>query len=339
MIVFDGIVFSLQRHGGVSSYFRALAARVLEQRSDAQLWAYASGERLPEGPQVLRQSSRLLERYRDPAHVPNDAILHSSYYRVSPDARANVVTVYDFMYERFADSLRRFIHVRQKLAAMKRADAIICISEAARSDLREFYPRIPESKLHVVPLAAGPQFSPIAGSDYDSASPYALFIGKRAGYKNFTSAVRGVAAVPGMKLVCVGGGDLNGGESSLIASALPGRFEFVGHVDDAELNRLYNGAHALVYASRFEGFGLPILEAMAAGCPVITTRAPAMVEVAANAACLLDHPDPDNITSALQQLFDERERAAAVARGYERAAAFSWDATVSKTLAVYSTLG
>jgi mannosyltransferase len=338
MIVLDGIVFSLQRHGGVSSYFHAVATGVLEQRDDAQLWAYEGAARVPDGSRVFRPAPRLLERYRDPAHVPSDAILHSSYYRTSRDARANVVTVYDFMYERFADPLRRFVHVRQKLAAMQRADAIICISEATKSDLGEFYPRIPESKIHVVPLAASPEFSRVAGARSDDDAPYVLFVGKRSGYKNFTAAVRGVAAIPHMKLVCVGGGDLNGGESSLIASALPDRFEHPDHVDNDQLNTLYNNAFALLYASRFEGFGLPILEAMAAGCPVITTRAAGMVEVAADAALLLDRPDPESITAAIQELFDREKRAALIAHGLARAAQFSWDATAAKTLAVYSTL-
>jgi mannosyltransferase len=343
-VVLDGIIFSLQRRGGVSTYFRELGSRVMNQRNEAELWVYADGA--PAGPRVVSKRPRVFERFRAPA-VPAGSILHSSYYRTSGSAQANVVTVYDFIYEhlahaslgreRFTHPAGHFIHTWQKGRAIQRADAVICISEATRRDLLEFHPRTQESKVHVVHLAAGGGFRPLPPAAA-AVDPYVLFVGSRKSNKNFSSVAKGVGAARSTRLTCVGGGDFDAGELALLSRELPGRFAHAGYVDAERLNELYNGAVALVYPSSFEGFGIPILEAMAAGCPVITTRGGAMQETAGDAAVLIDAPDPDVIAHAIDQLREADARQSLVSRGLKRAAEFSWDTTAAKTLAIYSSL-
>lgn len=342
MIVLDGIVLTIRKHGGIPTYFRELIARIPAARSDTEVWLYGSEDETEPGmaSHVRQQKKRFLERYRSPIRPPDGAIFHSSYYRVSPSRNAiNVVTVYDFMYERFAPRLARLAHSTQKRRAMEKADALISISESTRNDLLQFYPHISASKVHVVPLAAGSDFFPLDPEVTDAdGRPYALFVGARGGYKNFAAAAHGVAAVKGMHLLCVGGGAFTQEESALLSRLLAGRYKQSGYVDGPELNRLYNSAHCLVYPSLYEGFGIPILEAMAAGCPVITTRRSSMAEIAMANAVLVEYPSPEAITAGMLLLQDPSVRASYSELGKKNAQRFSWAKTVLQTLQVYSLL-
>jgi mannosyltransferase len=341
MIVLDAIVLAINRYGGIPNYFRELIARVPAARSDTQVWLYEDDHGVPGTPlHVKRQKRRFLERYRSPHGLPAGAIFHSSYYRVpATNNTISIVTVYDFIYERFAPRLARMAHSIQKRHAMERADALISISESTKSDLLEFYPHIPASKVHVVPLAAGSDFFPLDRKPGESANqPYALFVGARGGYKNFAAAAQAVAAVKGMHLLSVGGGVFTRDESALLARILSGRHRHSGYVNGTDLNRLYNEAHCLVYPSLYEGFGIPILEAMAAGCPVITTRRSSMAEIAMESAVLLDDPHPEAIAEAIRLLFDPSTRERYSELGKQNARRFSWDKTILQTLQVYSLL-
>ena len=108
---------------------------------------------------------------------------------------------------------------------------------------------------------------------------------------------------------------------------------WLGEVSDAELARLYRGALCVAYPSLYEGFGIPVLEAMACGAPVVTTRGTAMEEVADGAAVLVDARDPAEIAAGIERAANERDRL--VARGLERASAFRWDAVAAATVDVY----
>jgi mannosyltransferase len=342
MIVLDAIVLAIRKHGGIATYFRELIARVPAARSDTEIWMYGSDDLSDTrtASHVRQQERRFLERYRSPVRTPDGAIFHSSYYRVSPSRNAiNVVTVYDFIYERFAPRLARLAHSVQKRRALEKADAIISISESTKDDLLRFYPHISASKVHVVHLAAGADFFPLEPVPAGSATPpYVLFVGARGGYKNFAAAARAVAAVKGMKLLCVGGGPFTEEESSLLAGILSGLYEQSGYVSGPALNRLYNQAHCLVYPSLYEGFGIPILEAMAAGCPVIATRRSSMAEIAMENALMLDDPTPEAIAEAILALRDASTRVRYSNLGQANARRFSWATTVEQTLRIYSLL-
>ncbi|MES2003051.1 MAG: glycosyltransferase family 1 protein [Bacteroidota bacterium] len=247
--------------------------------------------------------------------------------------------MYDFTYEKYGKFPHKWIHGLQKKHAIKKADAIICISESTKMDLLYYFPEIPEERLFVTHLAASDcffSFGTQSSSRFDE--PYVLFVGARGGYKNFKSVVYALSAVPSVKLLFVGGGPITTEEGDLLNKLLSNRFQHMGSISSEQLNKLYNDALCLIYPSQYEGFGIPILEAMAADCPVIAANCSSIPEVANNCAVLLDTPDPEAIANAVKTMMDKDVNDRYVALGRENAKGFTWDKTVEKTIEIYSSL-
>lgn len=344
MITFDGVVFSLKnRFGGVAVYFRELIRhaagdgqplRVLVH--DAQLTAEGFG---CSPAQLEMRQPRLLERYRSVGGVA-PGIFHSSYYRTTAQRGVrNVITVYDFTYEKFARGLPALVHTRQKMAAILRADAVTCISENTRRDLFELLPQCPRDKVFVTHLAAGDSFHPLDSPKVAvTERPFVLFVSGRTTYKNFAAAVGAVALRPELALVCVGGGPFSAEERVLLEKTLPGRHFHSGSIDAAGLNALYNAAICLVYPSRYEGFGIPPLEAMKAGCPFVALRTSSLPEVAGPAGILLEASDARAIALAIDECNNPGRRSELRQAGFEQAGKFSWRKTYDETVAIYDRL-
>ena len=335
MIVYDGIVFNIQRTGGISIMFAELINRLpagsyeLVGFRDAPPPALTDAAWQPRAP-------RFLERYRRAAMGRSGDVFHSTYYRLPAARGPRVVTsVYDFNYERFATLPDRLVHSAQKRAAIAGADRAICISKNTQDDLLEFFGADLHRKSVVVPLAASDAFHRLSN---ETLRPQVLFVGKRNATKNFAPVVDALAALPDLSLVCVGGGEFTSAERARLERTLPGRYHHTGHLDDAALNREYNRSLCLAYPSLAEGFGIPILEAMKAGCPVVAVRAASIPEVAGDAGILLQRGDADELRAAISSLLVAEARDAQVRRGLERSRAFSWDETCRRVRAVYEEL-
>lgn len=342
MILFDGIIFSLQSHGGISTYFAEILKRSASIKHEQQLLLYQHNElsaKIDFTGKIKKVTPRILERYRDIPINNNFCLAHSSYYRLLRGPKAlNIVTVHDFTYEYYRTGWAKAVHSWQKMRAIRRADAIICISDSTYKDLLYFCPNVDTSKVCVIPQAASETYRPIEGISSPAEKPYALFIGARKGYKNFIAAVNAVKQIPNLWLFIVGGGALQPDEKLLLDQSLPGRYKTLGTLGDEQLNMHYNRAHALLYPSSYEGFGIPVIEAMRAGCPVIAVRESSIPEVAGNAACLLESPDPELIASELLALFETDKRQTMRARGFVQAELFSWEKTFLQTVKVYEQL-
>lgn len=163
-----------------------------------------------------------------------------------------------------------------------------------------------------------------------------VFVGARSGYKNFRLAVESVAAVPNLRLQIVGGGKLSEDEITHLDGHLPNRYQWFGRLSDEELNQTYNQAYALLYPSSYEGFGIPVIEAMRAGCPVIAVNVSSIPEVAGDAAILVDKATVAAFSEALIKLPAMRKQL--IHAGFVQAAKFSWDRCSEETLAVYNEL-
>jgi mannosyltransferase len=335
MITFDGVIFSLQRTGGISVLFKEIIRRLptdsyrLVGFRDTPIGELGHSNYEP-------REARPLERYRRADFGENSSVFHSTYYRL-PTARGPkvVTTVYDFVYERFASWPSRFVHSWQKRRAIAGADRIICISESTRRDLLELMGHTYEDRTVVIPLAAAEVFRPLTGVE---RRPQALFVGTRVAYKNFDAVVKAVSMLPDVSLMIVGGGPLTKREHELLTRYLEGRFHAAGYLSDSELNDEYNRSLCLVYPSRYEGFGIPILEAMRAGCPVIAFNGSSIPEVAGTAALMLERGDADEIRAGLARLMGNEFRRDMITRGIARGAGFSWNATYANTMAVYDEL-
>jgi glycosyltransferase involved in cell wall biosynthesis len=237
-----------------------------------------------------------------------------------------VLTVQDLSFERegaLMGARDRLVFRRVVPRSVRRAARVLAISERTKRDLVELY-GVPEEKVVVTPLGVDPAFFP----GDTRRGTYLLFVGAIQERKDPLAAVAAASAV-GLPLVAVGPEkDARLAEELRLAGA-----DVRGYVPKAELAQLYRGAAALVLPSRYEGFGLPVVEAMASGTPVVATPDEALREVAGDAAVFAE---PRALADAVRAALEDRERL--VAAGLERARRFSWDETARRTLAVYREL-
>ena len=225
-------------------------------------------------------------------------------------------------------------HARMAQRRMARvADRVLCNSQDTANDVERLF-GVPAERLRVTPLGVDPAFfEPVSGSA-PIAEPYVLFIGSEQPRKNLERLEQAVALLRarGYPHVLVTAGADSWGRVSLGDSFV----RKLGKVSDAELVRLYAGAACLAIPSLHEGFGLPALEAMAAGTPVVASNTSALPEVTGGAAILVDPLDPHDIADGLEMAITERD--AWIQRGRRRAAEFTWVRTAALTMDAYREL-
>lgn len=285
------------------------------------------------------------------------AVFHATNFIAPPPGKARVVaTIHDLTPMRFPHWHTPYQRLVAKYLpkSVERSDLLIADSRSTADDLIS-YLQVPASKIRVVPLAAAAHFyePPSAEAllavrgNYGLTGSYFLFVGTLEPRKNLGTLLLAYQKLPAEvqklhPLVLVGSRGWEDERLLTTIDALP-NVKWLGRVPDAELPALMAGALAFVYPSYFEGFGLPVLEAMAAGCPVVTSNVSSLPEVTgtgAEAAALLVHPDDvAGLTAAMHHLAsDEDLRADLKSRGLARARLFSWEQAAEQTLAVYREL-
>jgi glycosyltransferase involved in cell wall biosynthesis len=325
VILFDADVLGRRRTGD-ETYVRELLRALPEAAPDLRIAALTRDAALvPEGvePVVLEARSqelrmavrvpRVLSRLRPGlAHF-----VHSLPLRCPVPA---VLTVQDLSWERdpsvfgWWDLATFKVFVRR---SVKRARHVFAISERTKRDLVELY-GTPQDKVTVTPLAPDPDFRP--AGEHDS---FLLFVSAIEPRKQPLDAIDAANAV-GRELIVVGPPK----DAELAAELTRRGADVRGYVPKDELVRLYQSAAALVFPSRYEGFGLPVVEAMACGTPVVAAPEPALQEVAGDAAIFAD-----DLADGVRRALAERDRLSAA--GLERAKAFSWGETARITADVY----
>jgi glycosyltransferase involved in cell wall biosynthesis len=361
-VAYDHGVFSLQQVGGISRYFCELAPRVEQEpgwRSTIvaplhfnEHLARSGTRRIGLHLRMLVPRTTRLYRAANAVLTPallaalNPDIVHRTYYTAAPRPRRGrlVITVFDMIHELFAPHFPADDPVREhKRRCVEAADHVICISHSTADDLMRLLD-VPADKISVTHLGFSDAFAAAHDSDVApiATAPYLLYVGQRNGYKNFESVLRAYASsarlAADFDLLAFGGGAFTAAETAHIDS-MPGlRAGAVRQVGggDARLAAAYRQAHAFVYPSLYEGFGIPPLEAMSCGCPVLCSSTSSLPEVVGDAGCYFDPTSDESIREALERLCYDRDlRQAMIAAGFAQRQRFSWDRCAGETLNAY----
>ena len=365
---------AVNQNAGIGRFVRQLVrAVVANDPTDAFLLLHAAPNpgrvpTYPDGSNVAPRALRINERWsniiwhRLQAPIPVDwltgqvDLFHSPDF-VLPPVRAarSILTVHDLaflLYPECAEASLRAYLEKTVPRSVHRADYVVADSENTRNDVICLL-GVPPERVTVVPGGVDPVFKPVEDParlaalrqtiGLDETTPYILFIGVIEPRKNLMGLIEAFDILKSRrllphKLVVAGRrGWLSGGTMER-AERSPHRADiiFPGFIPDGELPTLYSAAEAFAFPSHYEGFGLPVLEAMACGTPVVASRASSLPEVVGDAGMQIDPDDPERLASALELLaLNPEMRADFGARGLERAAQFSWDAAAKVMLDVY----
>jgi tetratricopeptide (TPR) repeat protein/glycosyltransferase involved in cell wall biosynthesis len=344
-LIIDGVIFQLQagRPHGISRVWRNLIQGLHEQMPGARISVLQrDGFPVP----VSDAAIHIVPCFElgDHRHLDADDemlgrvcralkadVFLSTYYTRAPGV-INVVMIHDMIPELFGYDMSQPEWLA-KQRVIETGDAFICVSRVTRNDLLASYPQTKTSPMVVVPngLDGGIKAADQAGildlkKKLGLTGEYVLLVGNRQGYKGGGGLLKALSKLPSktdFTVLCVGGERQPSPEELQIKNIMDVRH--AGQLTDSELAAAYSGAHALLVPSKYEGFGLPVIEAMACGCPVVAEKSPAVEEVGGDAVYFADLSCPASIDQTLQKLREQTFREGMTTKGRVRAARFNWD--------------
>jgi glycosyltransferase involved in cell wall biosynthesis len=358
-IAYDSQIFTNQIVGGVSRYYWELSKNIFLLGENVSIFAglfqneYLNNENgvnligkkisYPKYSIRFFQTLNTIVSHNQIKNWKPD-IIHCTYYSQNlylPKHRPQIVTVYDMIHELFKDEFRnRHLITKQKKAAVNRADHIICISHSTKSDLINLF-GIDKSKISVVHLGVElKDFNYNKEIKNSYLRPFILYVGQRSGYKNFNKFIEAFSKskfiTKEFDIVAFGGGPFDKSELSYFKKINLDKKISQVQGDENKLKEYYASASAFVYPSVYEGFGLPPLEAMASGCPVISSNSSSMPEVIRSAGEYFDPNCLDSMIYAMESvLMSNTKPQELISKGYDNLANFTWQKCANETLAVY----
>ncbi|MDB5120201.1 MAG: glycosyl transferase group 1 family protein [Sphingobacteriales bacterium] len=368
-ILFDNQIFNSQEFGGISRYFSELIMG-LKKDSECnivQKTYYSNNIHLHTNNLTSYDKLRTLPLFRGKSRIENYIkknesnqiknflrsrkfdIFHPTYYNSPflsdlPIDKPLVITVHDMIHELYLDKKFECLHPEtiEKKKLIQRADHIIAVSQDTKRNILFFNPNIDENKITVIhhgssfPSKHLSHKKPLHGR-------YLLYVGNRKFYKNFQALLTSISFFlrkEKILLVCAGGGDFDNYEAQIIANQqLKNIVVFQKIKNDTDLENLYRNAICFIFPSLYEGFGIPILEAFACGCPVLLSEASCFPEVAGDAALYFRIGDDESLMNQLWRILNNNEiREDLINKGTERSKDFSWEITVEQHKTLYKTL-
>jgi glycosyltransferase involved in cell wall biosynthesis len=369
-VLFDTQIYDWQINGGISRYFAELIQR-LDAKPDVDVlfncahsyntyiqdtkWLksspYLKGIDFKGKLRIVKKVNQVINRpwSNSVLKTGEQDLFHPTYY--DPyfleyiGSRPFVLTVHDLTNEKFNDNSA----LTQKVLSWKKqlilkADHIISISNNTKKDIIDYY-QVSADKISMIPLAGGLNFA----NDQPSlqADPhhkdYLLFVGSRGSYKNFNGSVAEIAPLlskHNLQLIVAGGGAFNAGEIAMLKKFnIYDRVRAYAHVTDRHLAQLYTNALVFIFPSKYEGFGIPVLEAMQCGCPALLSNNSSLPEVGGDAAQYFDPLTKGDLNSALNSLIlDEALRRQMKSTGLQQSKKFNWQNTADKHEIVYRSI-
>lgn len=363
-VLYDHQIFSVQRYGGISRYFYELVREFNNiQDVDCEIPLllsnnyYISDKKVTNHVNLLSNKQffgkQRLFNYLNKSNTIFEIkqqkfdIFHPTYY--DPyflkyiGEKPFVLTIYDMIHERYNELFSRNDKtIQYKKQLLSRASKIIAISESTKKDIIELL-GIDKSKIEVIYL--GNSMLPIPNKDLNFRLPknYILFVGSRRGYKNFERFINSIAELlqenKEIFIVCAGGGRFDFVEKILFEKLKILKQIIQYNVDDTLLAYLYQNAQCFVFPSLYEGFGIPILESFACGCPLICSNTSSLPEIAREGALYCDPTNEDSIKNAIKKVLNDKQLAEKlIIKGYQRLQEFSWQRTAIETKKVYESI-
>lgn len=363
-ILYDHQIFTSQKYGGISRYFYELMSEFNKMKNIETIVSlvvsnnhYISDKKFITYFDVLpnkqfRGKHRLFNFVNKPNTIlklkqQNFDIFHPTYY--DPyflkyiGNKPFVLTVHDMIHEKFREMFSpKDKTTEQKRLLVEKATKIIAVSENTKKDLIELF-GTDESKIEVVYLGNSMFPKPDIKINFDIPNRYLLFVGNRGSYKNFKRFIKSISDIlkqdKGLFVLCAGGGKFNSSENQLFRELEISNKVLQYNLDDNSLAYFYQNALAFIFPSLYEGFGIPVLESFACGCPVICSNVSSLPEVAGEAACYFDPYSEDSIKNAvIKVLEDSTFREDLIKMGTERLKKFSWKKTAEETKRIYESV-
>lgn len=365
-ILFDSQIFRVQKFGGVSRYcaelmhglprqggYEVTPQKVFSNNKHLELLGLARYSWLAEkkfpGKHMIERFLRRKEEEKlfNTLKSGSFDIYHPTYYtppflKYMAPGKALVGTIHDMTYELYYDTRYNQVHQESinKKNLIKKAKHIITPSESTRQDILKLYPEIQPENVTVIYHGSS---LPKETGEVRIALPerYVLYVGKRGKYKNFDWLLNSIADYlkkNDLILICAGGRRFSDEEERRMAKlAIRDKVKYVDISDDHHLAMMYKKAACFIYPSSHEGFGIPILEAYAGGCPSLLANSSCFPEIAADGALYFNNGNADQLVNQLNRLLSDKDLVASLrSKAFERLKDFSWEKTVKKHMELYT---